>query len=571
MDTMAALKYYDTGSNTWKFLLQGPEGATGPTGPTGTDGTDGTKGALWYQGAGSPSTTHNDGDFYLDTSNGDVYEQLSGIWVNVGNIKGPAGGVDLTSDQTVGGVKTFTSVLEENAMGATLASLPVGRSGSSAVTGFQVGSAYPSDDIVGGTDGTGRLNLYSYQRANHNSFGENIRHYLMRKDAKSMDAWYGPVDLYDGSRNPITTDGWNPWAWSGAHYESNAHNGIHGHWEVEVPDTNNQLQGRFTILFADPSNSWEPGVSVTTIGTNLAHFQFQSVGFPDDIGGTTQQYFRLMGSAGFDRAIEFYSTGATTFGSDVDPYLRWKLTAGTNAESGSNAGSDFYLNRYDDTGTVIDTPFKVVRQTGVIQLAGTNSSVQIQSSTTGLNINPQASLGGRAIHIHGLESTAINVQSDVVSDTTNRFTNYVDGKMEWGSGSATRDTNLYRNGVGILKTDTAFVAASVNANNTTFNNHAVTVSSNAGSCSVSFKINTFTNSSAATMAITIPTSGAVDGQSMIVRIYDFSAVAQTIGWTNTEDSLVPAPLTSNGSTTLPLTVGFVYNGATSKWRCIAVS
>lgn len=104
-----------------------------------------------------------------------------------------------------------------------------------------------------------------------------------------------------------------------------------------------------------------------------------------------------------------------------------------------------------------------------------------------------------------------------------------------------------------------------------YNNHAVTVSSNAGSCSVSFRMNTFTNSSAATMAITIPTSGAVDAQAMIVRIYDFSAVAQTIGWTNTEDSLVPAPLTSNGSTTLPLTVGFIYNSQTSKWRCIAVS
>lgn len=80
-----------------------------------------------------------------------------------------------------------------------------------------------------------------------------------------------------------------------------------------------------------------------------------------------------------------------------------------------------------------------------------------------------------------------------------------------------------------------------------------------------------TNSSAATMAITIPTSGAVDGQMMMVRVYDFSAVAQTIGWTNTENSLATAPLTSNGSTTLPLTVGFQFNGQTSKWRCIAVA
>jgi hypothetical protein len=104
-----------------------------------------------------------------------------------------------------------------------------------------------------------------------------------------------------------------------------------------------------------------------------------------------------------------------------------------------------------------------------------------------------------------------------------------------------------------------------------YNNNAVTVSSNAGTCSTAFRVNTFTNSSAATMAITISTSSAVDGQFMVVRVYDFSAVAQTIGWTNTENSLVPVPTTSNASTTLPVTVGFIYNSATSKWRCVAVS
>lgn len=100
-------------------------------------------------------------------------------------------------------------------------------------------------------------------------------------------------------------------------------------------------------------------------------------------------------------------------------------------------------------------------------------------------------------------------------------------------------------------------------------NNAVTVTSNAGTVPVTFRLNTFTNSSAATMAITMATTSAVNGQMTIVRIYDFSGVAQTIGWTNTENSTVSVPTTSNGSTTLPLTVGFMFNSATSKWRCIA--
>ena len=98
--------------------------------------------------------------------------------------------------------------------------------------------------------------------------------------------------------------------------------------------------------------------------------------------------------------------------------------------------------------------------------------------------------------------------------------------------------------------------------------HTVTVASNAGTCSALYTINNFTNSSAATMTITLSTTGAVDGQEMIVRVYDFSAASQTIGWTNTENSGVSAPTTSNGSTTLPSTVTFQYNSATSKWRCI---
>lgn len=99
--------------------------------------------------------------------------------------------------------------------------------------------------------------------------------------------------------------------------------------------------------------------------------------------------------------------------------------------------------------------------------------------------------------------------------------------------------------------------------------NTVTVSANAGTVPITYRLNNFTNSSAATMTITMATASAVDGQMSIVRIYDFSAVAQTITWVNTENSTVTATATSNGSTTLPLTVGFMYNSLTSKWRCIA--
>ena len=100
-------------------------------------------------------------------------------------------------------------------------------------------------------------------------------------------------------------------------------------------------------------------------------------------------------------------------------------------------------------------------------------------------------------------------------------------------------------------------------------NNAITASGNAATVPITNRLNTVTNNSAATLTITMTTTSAVDGQMSIVRVLDSSAAAQTIAWVNTENSTVSAPTTSNGSTTLFLTVGFIFNGGTSKWRCIA--
>ena len=46
---------------------QGPAGATGATGPAGL-------GSAWLQGAGAPSNSLGaNGDFYLNSTNGDIY------------------------------------------------------------------------------------------------------------------------------------------------------------------------------------------------------------------------------------------------------------------------------------------------------------------------------------------------------------------------------------------------------------------------------------------------------------------------------------------------------------------
>ena len=82
-------------------VLVGPTGPTGPTGPAGADGADGADGAngadgldgaTILTGSGVPSSgVGNDGDLYLDTATGDLYQKSGGSWSVVANLTGPTG------------------------------------------------------------------------------------------------------------------------------------------------------------------------------------------------------------------------------------------------------------------------------------------------------------------------------------------------------------------------------------------------------------------------------------------------------------------------------------------------
>lgn len=62
--------------NTGATGPTGPKGDTGSQGPTGATGATGTRGSKWYSGAGAPGTITGvlAGDYYLNTTTGEVYE-----------------------------------------------------------------------------------------------------------------------------------------------------------------------------------------------------------------------------------------------------------------------------------------------------------------------------------------------------------------------------------------------------------------------------------------------------------------------------------------------------------------
>lgn len=72
---------------------QGPEGPQGIQGPAGADGSDGADGKTVLSGAGAPASGVGvDGDFYIDTTNYDIYGPKSaGVWGAATSLVGPQG------------------------------------------------------------------------------------------------------------------------------------------------------------------------------------------------------------------------------------------------------------------------------------------------------------------------------------------------------------------------------------------------------------------------------------------------------------------------------------------------
>lgn len=140
---------------------QGPPGAAGATGPAGV-------GAAWQQGAGAPSAgTGSNGDFYLNTTNGDIYgPKTAGAWGGViFNIAegqqgpaGPAGAAGAPGAQGPAGADGRTLLSGTTAPGAG-----VGANGdffintaASLIYGPKAGGVWPTGvSLVGPAGATG--------------------------------------------------------------------------------------------------------------------------------------------------------------------------------------------------------------------------------------------------------------------------------------------------------------------------------------------------------------------------------------------------------------------------------
>jgi hypothetical protein len=68
---------------------------------------------------------------------------------------------------------------------------------------------------------------------------------------------------------------------------------------------------------------------------------------------------------------------------------RWQLNANNTAEGGSNAGTDFVLSAFDDSGTLLFSPLTITRSTGLI----TAGSITVTGTLTSASYKSGAAVG----------------------------------------------------------------------------------------------------------------------------------------------------------------------------------
>lgn len=307
-----------------------------------------------------------------------------------------------------------------------------------------------------------RLRIESYQKqenpGNNNRGGETIWLDLVDPRAKSMITWRLPVNALTREILPLGTEPTDAQmrsiVWAGAHYyaqdqvNDEAPTDVHGHWSVEVPDAALALRTRFEILYVDPADN-KIGIENTIIRTLGADF------IVNVSGGNAMRISALTE----DKDLAF-----SVFRDRNQSGRRWVLRTEGDA-GGTAAAANFRLMRAPGAdGNTLVTALYMQRSTGRMQLGGghsPNGTLHITEESTNVplvRLEPSVSMSVPVIDLRAQATGDRFLSVRVVGDSLDRLAVLANGRLEWGDGTAARDTNLYRSAADVLSTDDSFRA-----------------------------------------------------------------------------------------------------------------
>jgi hypothetical protein len=408
---------------------QGPQGPIGNTGATGPQGPAGTPGSVWYQGTTAPAAgTGVVGDWYINTTTGAYYQKTAtSTWTLQGNLTGPQG--------------------------------PIGPTGPQGPTGATGSGILPADTTIAAAT-----------RIIANKYVATDAQPAWRVLGSGEFDW-GPggatapdTNLYRGAANQLQTDG-NFW--------------MRGAGTFAMFLNKTDANSIFYIAGSNGALNWGPG-GATGVDTSLyryaanwlwTHGRFWA---GDGLSGGNGDVTVIQGGDGWARA-QIVNDSSLRFGpgtAGTDSYIQrvfakglltnsWLIFRGAAtgdtafSSDAGDANNRFQMNVIGTMGwgpgtAGIDTN---LFRSGVSQLT-TNSSFVTQGT-----IYPayqQTSLG---IFHYKVNATDYASYSQVSGESQPRFLQRTDGYLQWSDGT-TIDTNLYRNGAGLLRTDGSFNATS---------------------------------------------------------------------------------------------------------------
>lgn len=160
-------------------------------------------------------------------------------------------------------------------------------------------------------------------------------------------------------------------------------------------------------------------------------------------GGTTVLTLDKTGILSLDGVVPSITVNSTAGGNSANLFFqqtalnRWRIGKDTAPETGANAGSDFFINSYQDNGTTMNPRVAISRATGAMSvpggiianvtgtLTGNASTATSATSATSASTVPWAGVTGRpTFHYNFATSTASPLPTQFPIETISGFNAY---------------------------------------------------------------------------------------------------------------------------------------------------